>query len=94
MTSESTVHSVVEAAAIIVHEAGENAFIPTIPTVLLDYLFKVKRLRSPVRFSFAMNINKSQRQLEKSLVLIQEIYVLRSYSSVLGFESRKRFYFS
>lgn len=54
---------VIEEAAIVVHEAGENVFIPRILTVLFGYIFKFKRLPFSVSVNFVMNINESEGQL-------------------------------
>ncbi|XP_029638124.1 uncharacterized protein LOC115213330 [Octopus sinensis] len=41
---------------------GDNVFIPRIPLIPEDMLFEFKRLQFPVRVSFAMSIDESQRQ--------------------------------
>ncbi|XP_008185380.1 uncharacterized protein LOC103310067 [Acyrthosiphon pisum] len=41
---------------------GESTLIPRIPLLSSNYPFEFKRLQFPIKVSFAMTINKSQRQ--------------------------------
>nr|XP_015916711.2 uncharacterized protein LOC107446549 [Parasteatoda tepidariorum] len=53
---------VIEAVIITGHSTGNSVLIPRIPIISSDIPFQFKRLQFPVRLSFAMSINKSQRQ--------------------------------
>nr|XP_042905037.1 uncharacterized protein LOC122270691 [Parasteatoda tepidariorum] len=60
---------VIEAMIITGHSTGNSVLIPRIPIIASDNPFQFKRLQFPVRFSFAMSINKSQRQSLKVVSL-------------------------
>jgi ATP-dependent DNA helicase PIF1 len=59
---KSLMPHVIEATILTGCAKGEDVFIPRIPMVPTDMPFEFKRLRFPVRFAFAMSINKAQGQ--------------------------------
>ena len=53
---------IIEATILVGKYAGEDVFIPRIPLRPSNLPFEFKRLKSPVRLSFVMTINKAKGQ--------------------------------
>lgn len=74
---------VIEATILTGCGAGETVFVPRIPHIPSDLMFRFKRLQFPLRLSFAMSINKAQGQtlsvvglhLEESCFSHGQLYV-------------------
>ncbi|GBM10069.1 hypothetical protein AVEN_92901-1 [Araneus ventricosus] len=54
--------NIIDDKIMIEHAAVESVFIPRTPITPSDFSFQFKRLRFPVRLSFAMSNNKAQGQ--------------------------------
>jgi ATP-dependent DNA helicase PIF1 len=62
VTSEKVMKNIIEATILNEKFKGENVLLPLIPMIPTDMPFELKRLQFPVRFAFAMTINKAQGQ--------------------------------
>ncbi|GBL78807.1 hypothetical protein AVEN_65339-1 [Araneus ventricosus] len=57
--------NIIETTIMTGHAAGEDVFIPRIPIIPSYFPFQFKRIQFSVRLSFALSINKAQRQFLK-----------------------------
>ena len=63
---EKTMEKVIKATILTGPSEGETVLIPRLPMIPMDLPFRFKRLQFPIRFTFAITINKAQGQsLEK-----------------------------
>jgi ATP-dependent DNA helicase PIF1 len=53
-------NNIIEATILNGRFKGEDVLLPRIPMIPADMSFELKRLQFPVRFAFAMTINKAQ----------------------------------